>query len=280
MTGRDSFETALTPGRWTRELPVAIEAARAGGEILQEHSRRGVTMRNKGGGVSYDLVSDADVDSEREIVRLIREAFPDDEIIGEEGQAGDSAAPRLWIIDPLDGTNNYAHNVPHYAVSIGFYESGSAAAGVVYQPTTDTVYTATRGGGAWIGKPDGSRVRARCGGESSLSEVLIGCGFYYDRGEVMRRTLASIETLFGRDIHGIRRMGTASLDLVMVGLGLYGGFFEYELSAWDFAAGALFVTEAGGVMSDTEGEVLPIAKSSVLAAAPGIHSDLLAVVRL
>ena len=264
---------------WCQELAVAIEAAKAGGDILRQHQRRGVTMRNKGAGVSYDLVSDADVDSEKEIVRQIRIAFTDDEIIGEEGQQGDAGASRLWIIDPLDGTNNYAHGVPHYAVSIGFYHNGVPTVGVVYQPSTGTIYQSTRGGGSSV-VADGQPARTvRCGDQKSLSEVLIGCGFYYDRGEVMRRTLRSIETLFGRDIHGIRRMGTASLDLVMVGLGMYGGFFEYELSAWDFAAGALFVTEAGGVVTNTEGDGLPLEKSSVLAAAPGIHADLLAVVR-
>lgn len=261
-------------------LDVATKAALAGGQILADHAKRGVTMRNKSadGGKTYDLVSDADVESEQMIVKQIRDTFPDHEIIGEEGQSGDAAAEHLWIIDPLDGTNNYAHGVPHYAVSIGYYFRGTPTVGVIYNVPIGIMYTAVLGEGAHVTNAQGITTRVYCGDQTSLGDVLVGCGFYYDRGDVMRRTLHSIEKLFDCDIHGIRRFGTASLDLAMVGTGMFGAFFEYELSPWDFAAGILFVTEAGGIVTTTSGENVPIGKSSLLASAAGIHQQVLNIV--
>lgn len=261
-------------------LEVATAAAIAGGEVLKSHAKRGVIMRNKAatGGHSYDLVSDADVESEQVVAAMIRKAFPSHEIIGEEGHDGDASAEHLWIIDPLDGTNNYAHGVAHYAVSIGYYRGGVPTVGAILNVPTGAMYTATLGGGAFVTMRGEQAEPVHCGDQSSLGGVLIGCGFYYDRGEIMKRTLRSIEKLFECDIHGIRRFGTASLDLVMVGTGMFGAFFEYELSPWDFAAGVLFVTEAGGKVTTTSGGEIPIAKSSLLASAPGVYDAVLAVV--
>ena len=265
-----------TPIDPATRLAVCESAARAGGEVLRRYRRDGVTIRNKSdvGGKTYDLVSDADLDSERAVASEIRRAFPDDELIGEEGLDGDPAAEHLWIIDPLDGTNNYAHGLDHYAVSIAYYHRGVAVAGAVHNPARDEMYTATRGGGAWF---DGRR--RSVADESTLDGVLVGCGFYYDRGRVMRQTLTAIERLFGADIHGIRRIGTASLDLIMVGLGNYGAFFEYQLAPWDFAAGRLFVEEAGGRVTTTDGDDLPIAKTSLLATNGRLHAAMIDAVR-
>ena len=237
-------------------------------------------MRDKTavGGKSYDLVSDADVQSEQAVASEIRSAFPGHQIVGEEEAAGDVSAADVWIIDPLDGTNNFAHGVPHYAVSIGYYRDGMPTVGAVLNVPTGVLYTAVRGGGATMTTADGVSSPMRCGDQTSLDQVLIGCGFYYDRGEMMRRTLRSIETLFARDIHGIRRYGTASLDLAMVASGMFGAFFEYELSLWDFAAGALLVTEAGGRVSTTQGTGLPMGRTSVLAAGAGVYEAVLEVV--
>ncbi len=256
-------------------LNVAETAARTGGAILRRYFQNGVTIRDKssGGGKSYDLVSDADEESETAVAQTIRDAFPTHELLGEESlQAGDIKADHLWIIDPLDGTNNFAHGIEHFAVSIGYYERGEAMVGVIYNPIRDDWFTTVRGEGAFRA---GRRVRVS--DAESLGRSMIGCGFYYDRGAMMRSTLAAIEDCFSHHVHGIRRFGTASLDLCMVGCGQLEGFFEYNLSAWDFAAGALFVREAGGRISDARGGELPIGSSSVVASNGRLHEALVEI---
>ncbi len=257
-------------------LDTAVEAAKIGGGILRRYFDEGVSIRDKssGGGKSYDLVSDADEESEAAIEELLRARYPGHELLGEESlQSGDASAEHLWIIDPLDGTNNFAHRIEHFAVSIGYYQSGVAMAGAVFNPVTDDWHTATRGGGAFRnGKP------VCVSPVTTLGQAMIGCGFYYDRGEMMRSTLAAIEECFSHDIHGIRRFGTASLDLCMVGCGKLDAFFEYQLSPWDFGAGALFLTEAGGTITDAKGDPLPIKKSSVLATNSALHASMQEIV--
>lgn len=253
----------------------AVEAAHLGGAILRRYFDDGVTIRDKssGGGKSYDLVSDADEESEQAIESFLRKTYPTHELLGEEKlQDGDATADHLWIIDPLDGTNNFAHQIEHFAVSIGYYQKGVAMAGAIFNPANGDLFTASRGGGAFR---NGNRVRVS--DAESLDQAMIGCGFYYDRGEMMRATLAAIDECFSHDIHGIRRFGTASLDLCMVGCGKLEAFFEFKLSAWDFAAGALFVTEAGGQITDARGAELPIAASSVLATNSKLHDKVQAI---
>ncbi|MEM9828393.1 MAG: inositol monophosphatase family protein [Planctomycetota bacterium] len=263
-------------------LEVAKLAARRGGAILKRYFEQGVEIRNKAadGGKSYDLVSDADLESERAVASVLRDAFPNHELLGEEDLDGDAGADHLWIIDPLDGTNNFAHRIPHFAVSIGYFENSRPVAGVVYNPIREDMFWATRGCGAFQSgvSNSGAPTRLSVDPADSLDQVLIGCGFYYDRGDVMRRTLAAIEELFGHDIHGIRRFGTASLDLVMVASGCVGGFFEYQLSPWDFAAGQIILEEAGGKLTNAYGEAIPVATTSMVAANPKLHAILLDIV--
>lgn len=259
-------------------LEVAKEAAKQAGEELMRHfAHASLVVRNKsaGGSGTYDLVSDADLAAERIIGEYIRKIYPDHDLLGEESLGHDvdvDHAEHLWIIDPLDGTNNFAHRIPHFAVSIAYYRRGIPMVAVVHNPATDQWFSASRGGGAFVGE-----MRACVAPDTDLSTVIVGCGFYYDRGEMMRRTLATIEEFFSLDIHGIRRFGTASLDLCMVGCGQFGGFFEYMLSPWDFAAGRLFVEEAGGVVTDGKGQSLPVGRSSVLASNGRLHDAMLAV---
>lgn len=255
----------------TPELTVAEEAARAGGAIVTRYFREGVAMRSKD---TANLVSDADVEAEHAVVGVIRKAFPGHAILAEEEHQGDVGAEHLWVVDPLDGTNNFAHRVPHFAVSIAYYRAGRAECGVVVNPIRDEWHVAVRGRGAFH---DGTP--ARVGDQTRLDEVLVGVGFYYDRGAMMESTLAAIGDLKRRQIHGSRRMGTASLDLCMVGLGLFGAYFEYELSPWDFAAGRLFVEEAGGRVTTARGGPLPMARTSVLASNGALHETVLEIVR-
>lgn len=228
-------------------------------------------MRTKS--ATIDLVSDADVNSERRIAEIIRNAFPTHEILGEEENSASADAEDLWVIDPLDGTTNFAHGIPHFAVSIGHYRNGVAQVGVVLNPVTGDLFTASRGAGAFH---NGNPISV-CD-DSELGSVLIGTGFYYDRGAMMKETLEAMERLFRKQIRGIRRMGTASLDLAFVATGQFGGFFEYQLSPWDFAAGKLIVEEAGGRLTTSKGEQLPLATTSVVASNGKLHDSMLAEV--
>lgn len=230
--------------------------------------RDGVRIRDKSasGGKTYDLVSDADIESEKAIAEYLRGQYPQHEFLGEEDLAGDIHAEHLWIIDPLDGTNNFAHQIPHFAVSVAYYHRGRAVAGAILNPARDEIFTAVRGGGA---RRNDQPMRV-CDSQS-LAQTLIGCGFYYDRGAMMRSTLAAVEEFFGHDIHGIRRFASAALDLCQVGCGHFGGFFEYELSPWDFAAGVLFVEEAGGKVTDARGNPLGLHKTSLVASNKTLH---------
>ena len=259
---------------------VGFAAARAGAETVARYYDQELKMRRKGAGEkSYDLVSDADEASEEAIIECIRNEFPDHKVMAEEAfqsgdQAGNWAEGDLWIVDPLDGTNNFAHRIPHFAVSIAYYRDGIAQFGVVLNPMTGDLFYAEKGGGAFH---DGNPIRVST--ESDLDQAIVGVGFYYDRGEMMRSTLRAIEDFFVGQVHGIRRMGTASLDLCQVACGRFGVYFEYELSPWDFAAGRLVVEEAGGRVTSCRGEELPVGRSSVLSTNRQLHPAALEIVQ-
>lgn len=252
------------------ELKVAIAAARLGGDVLLRFLHHALEIQEKG---KNDLVTNADIESERVITEYIAQQFPEHQFLAEEGHAEvdqQSRAEHLWIIDPLDGTTNFAHGIPHFAVSIAYYRDGQPECGVVFNPVRDEMFIAAKGAGAYF-----QNQQISVGKQTALSDVLIGVGFYYDRGEMMKATLATIEALFESQIRGIRRFGTAALDLCQVALGNYGAFFEYQLSPWDFAAGRLIVEEAGGKVTTASGTELPIQKSTLLASNDHLHNDLL-----
>jgi len=232
-----------------------------------QYFRQGVSMRHKGAADSVDLVSDADVNAERAIVDVITAAFPDHSVLGEEEHSPDVSVEHLWIVDPLDGTTNFAHDIPHFAVSIAYYHHGQAEYGVVWNPARDDLYRVQRGHGAYCGDQ-----RLAVALSASFNDVLIAVGFYYDRGAMMESTLDAMRDCFGQQVRGIRRMGTASLDLAQVASGSFGAYFEYELSPWDFAAGRLLVEEAGGRVTTCDGSELPLEKTSVLASNGHLHA--------
>jgi myo-inositol-1(or 4)-monophosphatase len=253
-------------------VDVAKEAALAAGEVLSDCFQSGLSMRTKG--ASVELVSDADVNAERAIAEVIRSHFPGHGILGEEENSDNANEEHLWIVDPLDGTTNFAHGIPHFAVSVAYYANGIPQCGVVFNPLRQDWYVAERGLGSTH-----NDVSLQVGTQTALSEVLIGTGFYYDRGAMMEATLAAIDRLFKQQIRGIRRFGTASLDLAMVASGQFGAFFEYQLSPWDFAAGRLLVEEAGGKVTTCSGSDISMQKTSLLAAAPGLYESVLEMVR-
>lgn len=258
----------------SNELRVALEAASVGGAILVDYFARRIEFRSKGEQEPFNLVSDADVHAEQAIVRAIRAHFPSHDILGEEEAQGSIEAEHLWIIDPLDGTNNFAHRIPHFAVSIGYYINGQAQCGVVFNPMRGDCYWAERERGAYH---NGRRLQVS--EAKRLNESMIGIGFYYDRGAMMEATLAAVHAFFKQQIHGVRRFGTAALDLCQVADGMFGTYFEYKLHPWDFAAGRLIVEEAGGMVTTGLGEPVPLTATSLIASNTHLHPAALEIVR-
>lgn len=240
---------------------VAIEAAYAGSLALLDYFRRPLEVRSKG---IANYVSDADLAAESAIVNILKDAYPQHAILSEESHHDKADAASCWIIDPLDGTNNFIHGIPHFAVSIGYYEKGRGVLGIVTSPATGDWYLAARGEGAWL---NGERMRVS--ESQGLDQAMVACGFYYDRDSMMQATLDTLGDLFRQQIHGIRRCGAAALDLAYVAGGWFDAFFEYRLSPWDYAAGSILLEEAGGKVTDCLGNPLPMDRTSTLCASNG-----------
>jgi myo-inositol-1(or 4)-monophosphatase len=222
-----------------------------------------------------NLVTETDLKCESKIVSMIRNRYPSHAILAEERLDNtDTLSECLWIVDPIDGTNNYAHGIPHFCASIAYAERGKVIAGVVLDPMRNELFTATRGGGAFL---NGTRISVS--GTPRVSESIVTTGFYYDRGAMMEKTLDTIHSLFAADIRGIRRLGSAALDLCWVACGRFDGYFEYRLSPWDFAAGMLLVREAGGRCSDREGTELSMTSKSVAVSNGRIHNEFVGIVK-
>jgi myo-inositol-1(or 4)-monophosphatase len=253
-------------------LQLAQEAARAAGRRLLELRGQAVVSHKD---TTQNLVTQADVESEEIITHLISTRFPGHRFLLEEGAStGGAEAEHLWIVDPLDATNNYAHGIPHFSVSIAYAEAGVVQVGAVFDPVRDEMFTAVRGRGAVLnGQP------LRVSSHARLQECIVATGFFYDRGRMMEKTLASIGRLFSLNIRGIRRMGSAALDLSWVASGRFDGFFEYKLAPWDYAAGSLIVEEAGGRCADRSGQPFALASGSVIAANALVFDSIVEAVR-
>lgn len=266
------------------ELKICRQAAAAGAQIAHQYfiDLPHAGIENKASELGYQgIVTKADVEAQEKIIQVIRDAFPDHQFLAEESQTEDSneqfdtlaqLPKQLWVIDPIDGTNNFAHGISHYAISVAYYRDGVAQCGCIINPESNDEFICERGKGAWHNSQ-----RASVNQHQRLSETILGVGFYYDRGSMMRATLDAIAECFEHRIHGIRRMGTAALDIVYVGLGRFGGFFEFQLAPWDFAAARLFLEEAGGTITTCVGSTLPLAKTSVLATNGRLHRELTSI---
>lgn len=254
----------------TQILETATAAAQKAGRLIVD-MRTNAKVSAK---ASNNLVTEADLKAEALIVDTIHSRFPDHGIYAEEtAERADPEGEHVWIIDPLDGTNNYAHGIPHYSVSIAYAERGEVLAGVVFDPLRDELFAASRGKGAALnGEP------IQVSDVDRLTGAVIATGFFYDRGEIMRRTLSSLQTLFDRNIQGMRRSGSAALDLAYVACGRFEGFFEYQLSLWDYAAGWILVREAGGRCVDPRGADLTVHSGAVVGANAAIHDALVEAV--
>jgi myo-inositol-1(or 4)-monophosphatase len=250
-------------GESVAELRGAVEeAARRAGKILADRFHSTRTIEFKGG---IDLVTDADKASEAELLSFIQARFPSHTVLAEEsGLTRGAAGGYRWIVDPLDGTTNYAHRVPHFCVSIaveGPVEDGSRQllAGAVLAPLSGELFSAGRGMGAHL---NGAVIRVS--ETESLERSLLCTGFPYDIRERPEGPLGLFNR-FIRRAQGIRRMGSAALDLAYVAAGRFDGFFEFKLKPWDIAAGALLVMEAGGAVARIDGEPLEVDVGDILA---------------
>jgi myo-inositol-1(or 4)-monophosphatase len=249
-------------------LAVAESAAREAGALLLErfgHIDRG---RVKTKSSARDLVTAADVESERTIVARLRAAFPDHAIEAEEEvrDARDEGAPDRprWFVDPLDGTVNFVHGIPAFAVSIALYEAGAPEAAVVHLPRLGETFTAERGRGAF---QDGEPIRVSSA--ASLGEAILATGFPYRRNELVPNNLENFARFF-LDVRGMRRMGSAAMDLAFVAAGRLDGFWELHLAPHDVAAGALLVREAGGRVQDADGGEDWLRGGHIVAANPAL----------
>jgi myo-inositol-1(or 4)-monophosphatase len=252
-------------------LDVALSAAARGANSLRARFQTDVRVDMKG---LANFVTEADLEAERCIVETIQSAFSHHAIISEESHSDRADSEKLWIIDPLDGTSNFMHGIPQFAVSIGYYESGQAVLGVVVNPISNDWYVAISGQGAWH-----NGVCQSVDPAERIDQAMIVAGFYYDRDRMMQATLDALGDFFRNNIHGMRRFGAAALDLCAVGCGQYGLFFEFKLHPWDFAAGQLFLSEAGGRATDCDGQPLPLHKPSSICATNGkLHAQSLKII--
>ena len=248
-------------------LEVAIETAREAGAILRHEFDRPKQISYKG---EVDIVTESDRHSEALIIARLRKHFPDHAIIAEEGGGGGVGAKYCWHVDPLDGTTNFAHGYPCFAVSIGLAEDGQPVAGAVFNPVSEELFTAARGEGAYLnGKP------IRVSTIEKLATSLVATGFPTHH----RKRSANINYYWEYTLrsHGVRRDGSAALDLCSVACGRFDAFWEFGLKSWDTAAGVLLVQEAGGKVSDLSGGPYRLGEPQLLASNGRIHGEMQAV---
>jgi len=249
-------------------LSTCLQASWAAGAELERRFHQEREIHHKG---VIDLVTDADRAAETIAITTIRNAFPDHAILAEESGAVGPKSNVRWILDPLDGTTNYAHKVPHFAVSIGCEVDGERRVGVVYNPMHRETFVATKGRGATL---NGARIS--CTEVDKPTHALMATGFPYYLHERPKEVI-DLFAKFATRVQGIRRFGSAALDLCYVAAGRFDGFFENGLRAWDMAAGTLIVEEAGGITSRLDGSPLDMEKADVLAAGKTLHPLLVSI---
>jgi myo-inositol-1(or 4)-monophosphatase len=253
------------------ERRVAIDAARDAGRLLLTELRAVHRIAFKG--LSTNLVTEMDERAEELIVGRLGQAFPDDTILAEERGAASGRSGRRWIVDPLDGTTNFLHGLPHWAVSIGLEHKGEVVAGVIYDPVKDEIFVAEKGAGAYLNDR-----RLRVSGRRDMIEMIFATGIPFGGRPELSRTLRELAALTPRTA-GIRRWGSAALDLAYVAAGRCDGYWERGLNPWDVAAGLLLVREAGGLAGPIEDGGDPLNGGSIAAANPNVYDALRKVLR-
>lgn len=257
---------------YTAELKIAKKAAKSAAEIIRKYQReRNFSVDFKG---KNDLVTEADLKAEEEILSIIQEEFPEDEVLAEETSAREFIPEgRTWLIDPIDGTTNFAHGFPVYCVSIGLWENSEPKMGLVLEVARDEFFTALSGKGAYL---NGNPISvSKC---EKPEDALVGTGFPYNDLSLVDNYLQFFRMLMN-SVQGLRRPGAASFDLCCVACGRFEGFFEYSLSPWDVGAAALIVQEAGGVITDWSGGDDWLLGERMVAGNSDIHEYLLDGIR-
>ncbi|MDX2220989.1 MAG: inositol monophosphatase family protein [Burkholderiales bacterium] len=251
-------------------LNIAVKAARRAGSVINRASfdidKLTITRKQHN-----DFVTEVDQAAEQAVIRTIAEAYPDHAFLAEEsGQTGTSE--HVWIIDPLDGTTNFLHGLPQYCVSIALQSKGVLTHAVVFDPNRNELFTATKGAGAFLNER-----RIRVSKRIKMEEALIGTGFPFRQNSDIDEYLKAFKAV-ALNSAGLRRPGSAALDLAYVACGRYDGFWEMGLSPWDMAAGALLVREAGGLVTDFDGGDQYLDKGRIVAATPKMFRQLLTTV--
>lgn len=254
-------------------LNIAVRAARASGKILKRYQdnldRVQWTQKAKN-----DFISEADKASENTLIEIIKQSYPNHSILAEEsGLSEQQDSDVTWIIDPIDGTTNFIHGIPHFAISIGIEIKGRVEHGLVYAPMTEELFTATRGSGAEL-----NNHRIRVGKNKDLEGALLATGFPFKDHNRLPIWQKTFDALFA-ECADVRRAGSAALDLAYVAAGRLDGFWEFDLKPWDIAAGALLVQEAGGIVEDFSGQNKLMQNGNVLAANPKVFKAMLQKIR-
>lgn len=252
-------------------LNIAQEAAREAGKTIRYHLERfdGIVVEEKG---RNDYVSQVDREAELKIIQTIRKYHPDHSILAEETGRHTTQSRFEWIIDPLDGTTNFLHQFPQFAVSIAVTENGKLQQAVIYDPIRDEMFAASRGSGAWL-----NQQRIRVSQRKDLDNALLATGFPYYQFDYMEAYLEGFKRFMGSTA-GIRRAGSAALDLAYVACGRVDGYWEYNLKPWDIAAGVLIVSEAGGLATDFAGGDNYLNSGNILACNPKLYKHMAKVI--
>jgi len=253
-------------------LNIAIRAARRAGSVINRAALDGgaLNVRSKR---ANDFVTQVDGAAEQAAIDIVRKAYPDHGFIAEESGETSPDAEYLWIIDPLDGTTNFIHGFPQYAVSIAVQHRGTLAHAVVYDPAKNELFSASRGHGAFL---NDRRIRvSKC---QKLGNALVGTGFPFKELGRLELYMRQLQVFMSKS-SGVRRAGAAALDLAYVACGRLDAFWELGLSPWDMAAGALLITDAGGLVADTSGEQSFMSSGDIVAATPKIFPAVLQAMR-
>ncbi len=251
-------------------LPFLKELALGAGSILMRYYSKPHRIKHKH---NAGIVTEADRFAEDHIIKKIYRKYPESSIIAEESGESRGDNSLCWILDPLDGTSNYAHGFPWFCVSLGLHVEGKAYAGVIFQPISGEMFYTQAKRGAFL---NGSRIHVSR--ESRISDSLLGTGFYYSKGRELREEIKVFHKA-NEIARAVRRPGSAALDLAFVACGRYDGFWERGLSPWDVAAGFLLVEEAGGIITDYRGRPISVFDREVVATNGKIHKRLLSVTR-
>jgi myo-inositol-1(or 4)-monophosphatase len=251
-------------------LTFAIQCARESGKIQRKFYEKHFSIRHKG---AIDLVTDVDIACQERIIKLIRKRYPEDDIVSEEQLNRFDGTQNRWIIDPLDGTTNYAHGYPFFCTSIAYEVKGEIVLGVVYNPIFRELFTGQKGLGAYR-----NNKRIQVSGMKDLKKSLLSTGFPYDIATSKENNINHFIN-FLYQAQAVRRDGSAALNLCYTACGRFDGFWEMKLSPWDMAAGTLIVEEAGGTVTDFDGSAFSIYKNALIASNGLIHQEMVRVLK-